>query len=363
MDDQQELLRLLLIPSLTEFRLFQLLATFGPAADLRGRSLEELTQVVPIDAAREILSDAYADQALRMGEKMSRAGINAIAHYVPSYPAWLTRIAGFPPVLFMRGRINPEDENALAVIGTRGATVYGKEVARSFTAEFVAAGFTIVSGLARGIDTEAHQSALRRGGRTIAVLGCGLDRTYPPENAKLADAIASQGAVLSEFPLGTAPLAYNFPRRNRIISGLSRAIVAIEAKERSGVMNTVTWAANQGKDVFAIPGSIYSRMSAGTNRLIKEGATPVSSAAEVLEALGAAAAPRPPAPAPRLAPEEQAVWNRLSFDPVYLDELAEQASLATPILLRVLLSMEMRGIVRQLPGMMFVRAQPLDKQG
>lgn len=355
MNDHRDLLDLLTVPGMTETRLRKLLALFPEPAAIKKAPLPELAGAVGMELARRIRHEGSDGAADRQFGIMDRLGIRALPCYDPAYPAWLKTMDGYPPVLFVLGRIEPRDENALAIVGTRGATVYGKDVAARFAADFAAAGFTVTSGLARGIDTAAHAGALSSGGRTIAVLGCGLDIPYPPENRRLMAEIAGQGCLVSEFMVGTPPLAQNFPRRNRIIAGLSRAIVAVEAKEKSGVMNTVGWAANQGKDVFAIPGNIYSKTSAGTNRLIKDGAIPVTSAAEVLSALGLPAAVPRPAAATALAGHEQAVWDVLSADPVYLDELAERTGRPTAGLLEILLGLEIKGLIRQLPGMMFVR--------
>lgn len=262
----------------------------------------------------------------------------------------------FPPVLFIRGAINPEDEAALAIIGTRGATIYGKKIAEDFAAEFAKAGITIVSGMARGIDTAAHYGALKNNGRTIAVLGCGLDICYPPENKKVMHEIIQNGAVISEFHIGTPPRAQNFPKRNRIIAGLAKAVVAIEAKEKSGVMNTVQWALEQNKDVYAIPGNIYAQTSAGTNRLIKDGAIPVTSANDVLESLGIQYTKKErEIKEVLLNEEEQIIWTELSFEPIYLDSLAEKLNISTGSILNTLLNLELKGLVKQLPGMMFVK--------
>jgi len=356
MNDHRDVLDLLVIPNMTEACLHKLFQAFKEPAAVKQATLPELSEAVGPEMARRIRQDPIASAVDHLLSVMTRLSIAIVPCYAPEYPAWLKAMDHFPPVLFMLGRITSADENALAIVGTRGATVYGKGVAAEFAAEFVRAGITVVSGMARGIDTAAHTSALKHGGRTIAILGCGLDIAYPPENRRLMAEIARHGCVISEFMVGTPPLAYNFPRRNRIIAGISRAIVAIEAKEQSGVMNTVNWAASQGKDVFAIPGNIYSKTSAGTNRLIKEGAMPVTSAAEVLESLGLPKArPDRTAPAAPQDDQERTVWEALSTDPVYLDELAERTGRPTAGLLQVLLSLEIKGLIRQLPGMMFVR--------
>ena len=210
--------------------------------------------------------------------------------------------------------------------------------------------------MARGIDTEAHIGAIQKGGRTIAVLGCGIDICYPPENEKLMTQITQIGAVTSEFNIGTPPFAKNSPKRNRIVSGLAKAIVAIEAKEKSGVMNTVKWALDQNKDVFAIPGNIYAKTSYGTNRLIKDGAIPVTSANEVLDYLGMQYVKEEKETDEVLLDEtERAVWQALSHEPIYIDDLADKIGQPTSSILNVLLKLEIKGYVKQLPGMSFVK--------
>jgi DNA processing protein len=341
---------------MTETRLYHLLERFPDPARIKKTPVAELAAVVGAEIAAGIAGFRADDRVREKYARLDDLAIRVIPYYDPAYPPWLRQVNHFPTVIFVRGEIQPRDELAVGVIGTRGATVYGKEVAARFASDFAAAGVTVVSGMARGIDTAAHRGALKNGGRTIAVLGCGLDIVYPPENRELMAEIVERGAVISEFNIGTGPLAQNFPKRNRIISGLSRAIVAIEAKEKSGVMNTVDWAASQGRDVFAIPGNIYSRASSGTNRLIKDGATPVTSAAEVLESLGVSrAGPERAARKIDLTAEEKDLWEILTADPVYLDELAERSNRPTSQILKTLLGLELKGAVRQLPGMMFVK--------
>ena len=212
------------------------------------------------------------------------------------------------------------------------------------------------STIARGIDTEAHAGTLQKGGLTNAVLGCGIDICDPPENKKLMAQITQSGAVTSEFNIGTPPLAQNFPKRNRIVSGLAKAIVAIEAKEKSGVLNTVKWALDQNKDVFAIPGNIYAKTSHGTNRLIKDGAIPVTSANDVLDYLGMQYVKEEKETEEVLLDEtERSVWQALSHEPIYLDNLADKIGQPTSSILNVLLKMEIKGYVKQLPGMSFVK--------
>lgn len=344
------------IEKLTETKLYNLLEKFKNPQAILNASFEELSEITGEEIARKIISIKVDDEIKRKWEILEKYEIKLIPYYAPEYPFWLKNIAHFPPVLFVRGSIKLEDEVAIGVVGTRGATVYGKSIAEEFAGEFAQAGVCVVSGMARGIDTSAHWGALKKNGRTIAVLGCGVDIIYPPENKNLYNEIIKNGAVISEFNIGTQPLAQNFPKRNRIISGLSRAIVAIEAKEKSGVMNTVEWALHQNKDIYAIPGNIYSKTSAGTNRLIKEGATPVTSATEVLDYLGIKFTKKErEVKEIVLNNEEKKVWEGLSLEPIYLDELKEKIEMPTSEILKILLDLEIKGLVKQLPGMMFVK--------
>ncbi len=355
-DETFELLHLLSIDALKVKDLHALIDNFGSCRKVVCASRKNLLGIVGEKNAAAINSFTISDTLIRKKRKLAEMGVNITPYYAPEYPRWLTSIDHFPPIIFVRGNIVPADELSIAVIGTRGATVYGKEIARKFAAEFARAGVTVVSGMARGIDTEAHRGALQNKGRTIAVLGCGVDTCYPPENRTLMIEIIASGAVISEFDIGTPPLAHNFPRRNRIVSGLAKAVVAIEAREKSGVMNTVKWALEQNKEVFAVPGNIFAKTSHGTNRLIKEGAIPATSPDEVLEYLGVKKTKREKAAHNiSLDEDESIIWEALSCDPIFLDALAEKLDQPTSSILNILLKLEIKGCVKQLPGMSFVR--------
>lgn len=314
-------------------------------------TIEGMTQEIAHAIGRHQRSRETVERIKKAEELQCRA----VTFLDADYPANLRTIDRAPPVLFIRGAILEPDQLALAIIGTRRATPYGMMVAQRFARGLGEQGITVVSGLARGIDTAAHIGAMAGGGRTVAVLGCGVDVFYPPENRKLYDQIAAHGAVISEFNLGTEPAAYNFPARNRVISGLSRAVLAVECRNSSGVLNTVRWAADQGRDVMAVPGTIVSETSLGTNQLIKDGARPVTVLEDLLEALNVQprSKPRPEKP---LSDADRALLVHLSENPVHIDALAEHAQQPMPHLLSQLLDMEIRGVVRQLPGMMFVKS-------
>ncbi len=275
------------------------------------------------------------------------------------YPALLKEIYDPPVVLFYRGRLELLNKEAFAVVGTRRPTRYGRNAAAHLTAELVQAGLVIVSGMARGIDTVVHQTVLEHGGDTIAVLGCGVDRVYPAENRELHHAVGERGLLLSEYPPGTEPEAGNFPRRNRIISGLSRGVLVVEAAERSGALITAWLALDQNREVFAVPGPIFAQASQGTNNLIRQGAKLVTRAEDILEEfetfrLGKSKAQTRLSIA--LPMEQQQVWDKLSENPIHVDDLAEELGISTFTLLGTLLEMELAGLVKQLPGKQFVRS-------
>ncbi len=356
MNETIELLSLLSIQQITEKKLHMLLERFGSPGNILGASRAELKNLLDRSTAQRIASFSRTNDVKEHFKTLKRLSARLIPYYSDDYPTWLKNTEHFPPIIFVRGRIIDEDELSVAVIGTRGASVYGKEIARRFAGDFARAGVTVISGMARGVDTVAHEGAIHGNGRTIAVMGCGIDICYPPENRNLMNAIIQHGAVVSEYNIGTPPLAHNFPKRNRIVSGLALAVIAIEAKERSGVMNTVKWALEQNKHVFAVPGNIFSRTSVGTNKLIKDGAIPVTSADEVMEYLGIKYVQKERQTEQILIDEEErAVWRALSLEPICLDELAERISQPTSAILNTLLKLEIKGYVKQLPGMNFIK--------
>jgi DNA processing protein len=270
-----------------------------------------------------------------------------------------------PPLLYVSGSLHEPDEPALAVVGARRATPAGRSVTERLAGELAAAGFTIVSGLARGVDAAAHQGALAAGGRTVAVLGCGLGRTYPPEHQRLRHEIEERGAVISELPLDAAPHSGHFPRRNRIISGLSMGVIVTEAAIGSGSLITARLAAEQGRDVFAVPGFVNAETSRGTHALIKEGAALIEEAQDVIDALVPQLEPamrvrlsavlQKPAPTHNFGNHERLVYDALSYDPRTVDHLLEQTGLPVPEVMASLLSLELQRLVRQLPGQRYLK--------
>lgn len=293
--------------------------------------------------------------------QVQAAGIDLLTWQSPDYPRYLREIPNAPPLLYRRGRLQENDQWAVAVVGTRRLTPYGRQVTRDLVTRLAHQGVTIVSGLARGIDAIAHQAALDAGGRTIAVLGSGLDTIYPPENRPLADRIIQEerGVIISEYALGVQPDAKNFPPRNRIISGLSLGVVVIEAGETSGALITANFAIEQNREVFAIPGSILSPVSRGPNRLIQQGAKLVTRVDDILEELNLTQVVEQAAVQLALpeSAEEALILGRLSHQPVHIDEISREVGLPTALVSGTLALMELKGMAQQVGGMNYVRTR------
>lgn len=292
--------------------------------------------------------------AARELKRCRDSNIKVVTMACPDYPALLHTIPDPPPVLYCKGRLPQPSQILLAVVGSRKATAYGRRVTRDFVRTIAASGVGIVSGLALGIDAAAHAACLDVKGYTIAVLGNGLDISYPPANRNLYARVAELGCLISEFPLDTPPRAAHFPRRNRLISGLCRGILVAEAALRSGAMITVGYALEQGRDVFAVPGNITSSASAGCNRLIEQGARPALSAAEILAELGVDAPADTPAPAAP-NPTQVAILKHLDQQGVTLDDLSFLTGLTCSTLLAGLVGLELQGLVQRLPGQKYAR--------
>ena len=293
-----------------------------------------------------------ADEEIKKAREMN---MEIIPYPLDGYPEMLRHFDYAPPIIYAWGNTSLLHEVGIAIVGSRKATPYGKRVARMFAMDLSDLGFVVISGGARGIDTVAHRATLSKNGKTIVVLGSGLDVPYPAENKKLFKEVAEKGGcVITEFPFGTKPNAENFPQRNRIISGLSLATVVIEAGKTSGALITARWALEQGKEVLAVPGPIDSPLSSGTNRLIKMGAHIATSVQDILEELGIRVEPKK-IELPHLTDEETRVFRLIGNDPVHLEELSEKLNQTPFILLETLLSLELKGVIEQLPGKYFVR--------
>lgn len=289
-------------------------------------------------------------------EKLDRHSVSVLTCNDHAYPSRLKEIYDYPPVLYVLGSLLPDDEWCLAVVGTRRATVYGKQVTEEIVTDLAQSKITVVSGLAKGIDTIAHQSALAAGGRSLAVFACGLDIVYPAENARLASDIIEYGALISEYPLGTRPRAENFPRRNRILSGLSLGVLVTEAGETSGAMITARMALEQNREVFAIPGSILSPASRGANNLIQEGAKLVRDYTDILEELNLTTVTRQ-MEMKEILPEsdtEFLLLKQLSAEPTHIDEVCQKSGLTVATVSGTLAMMELKGLIKQVGTMNYV---------
>ncbi|MBI4828634.1 MAG: DNA-protecting protein DprA [Nitrospinae bacterium] len=346
----------------------RLVAAFGSARAVFGASTAELLSVR--DAAPALVESIRESDPVKLAERETALAAKLSARILlmddEGYPAPLASAAAPPPVLTVAGEWKKEDEAALAVVGTRAPTTYGKAMTQKFTVALVKAGLTIVSGLARGVDGVAHRAALECGGRTVAVLGCGLNVFYPPEHRELQGRIAGQGAVISQFPCAAAPSKVTFPARNRVISGLSLGALVVEAPEKSGALITAYAALEDNREVFALPGPVNSPRSEGTNRLIQKGHAKLAlSVDDILDEL-------PPAVrdaarqgqltlslekrAPELDGEERALLHLLDHEERHIDDLAQAAGLPSHKASVILLSLEIKGLVTQSAGKMFSRS-------
>lgn len=313
-------------------------------------------------AARAIVRSRTDESVEQEIEALDRLGARLLTILDPDYPLLLARIYDPPPFLYCLGSGSFQDRPVIAMVGSRNASEYGRKITERLAYSLALAGVIVVSGLARGIDTAAHSGALIAKGRTVAVLGSGLDVIYPPENRNLVEQITENGLVCSEFPLGALPERPHFPVRNRIISGLSLGVVIVEATQHSGSLITARLALEQGREVFAVPGSVESFKSSGTHGLIKQGAKLVEHAQDILDELPGYIGPSKPeseapapAPAPDLSADQRRIWDLLAAGPKQIDLLARETGLAVGPLLSHLLDMELKGVIKQLPGKFFER--------
>ncbi len=356
------------VPGIGNHLFKRLLERFKTPQNVFKASFDELTQVKGVSGriAASVVSFKLPDSVKKELDNLRNTNYRIITMSDGEYPFPLLQIPDPPPFLYVYGDL-PDITRSVAVVGSRKASRYGVFTAKKLSEDLAAQGFVVVSGMARGIDTAAHIGAVEGGGKTIAVLGSGLERIYPWENRRLFHKIAVNGAVVTEFSLHTAPLAPNFPIRNRIISGLTLGVVVVEAAERSGSLITARLAAEQGREVFAVPGSVHTDKSIGAHNLIKQGAGLVETAEDIIEELKfmiddggsfaenrkAAKPSREPAPKIELTAEESMIYDQLSPSPVHIDDLVRKTSMEPGVLSGILLNLELKGIVHQAPGKLF----------
>ncbi len=342
----------------------RLLDRFGKPEKIFTAADEDLLAVEGVTPrlAASLRSHRLTDELREEAARVDALGYCILPYTDADYPPLLRQIPDPPPYLYAYGTLSPSIKN-LALVGSRNATRYGIMATTRLASDLAGLDITVVSGMARGVDTAAHIGAMSGGGRTVAILGSGLERVYPAENMKLFHRIAENGAVMSEFPLASAPEPHHFPIRNRIISGMSLGVVIVEATKRSGSLITARLALEQNREVFAVPGNIHSHKSAGTNSLIKQGAKLVEGPQDILEELshvitvhraGSRGKQEPvPAHLPPLSEDEQQVFTALGPDPVHIDDLVRRLSMAPGRLSAILLQLELKGVVQQSPGKLF----------
>lgn len=349
------------IPGIGRVRFQQMERHFGGLAEAWAASRAGLQEAGLDEAAiRAIVEARPGIDPAREAEALAAAGVAALTWHDDGYPARLKEVHDLPPVLFVRGTLLASDELAVAVVGTRRVSVYGRQVADEMARGLAGQGVTVVSGLARGVDAIAHRAALEAGGRTIGVLACGLDLIYPPEHKRLAEEIIERGALISEYALGVEPRGDFFPRRNRILSGVSLGVLVVEGDVKSGAMITARIANDQNREVFAIPGSVYSANSRGPNKMIQEGMAKLTlSVDDVLAELNLSVAPHQIEAAALMPADdtERTILETLGAEPVYVDDLRRACGLPISTVTSVLAMLELKGAVRQVGQMNYVRAR------
>ncbi|MCL1843155.1 MAG: DNA-processing protein DprA [Defluviitaleaceae bacterium] len=353
-----------MVGRLSSRKLNLLLENFGTARNVFAAGVSEIVRVASLSAqAAGVVAQSHSLEYIeKMLESLQSAGIAYFPRTHERFPELLKEIPDPPAGIFCIGTLPSDNTHKVAVIGSRKCSEYGLMAARLMSKPLAAAGVVIVSGMARGVDSMAHRGAISGRGKTVAVLGCGVDICYPSENRGLREEIINNGCVISEYPPGTMPAPAFFPARNRIISGLSRGVVVTEAGKKSGTLITVNQAIEQGREVFAVPGNISSRLSEGTNQLIRDGATPVSDYTDILFALGLPEEENIPAenknskiPRVNLAPDEKQVYDSLNFEPVSMDMLMEVTQINPSRLHFICTQLEIKGLARRLPGSRYVK--------
>jgi len=362
-EERDAWLALSLIPEVGPATFHRLVEELGSAQAVLTASMERLEHVAGVsrEAARAVAGFPWREALERELRVIETRGLGLLRFGDLGYPEPLAQIHSPPPIIYLRGTIGAEDRVAIAIVGSRRATSYGVEMAERISGELAQRRVAIISGMARGIDAAAHRGALEAGGRTIAVLGCGLGVIYPPEHAELSDRIAANGAVLSEFPVFAPPKPDHFPRRNRIISGLGLGVVVVEAGTESGALITANYALEQGREVFAVPGQVTSRSSRGCHQLIKAGAKLAESWEDIWEEIESQVGPpselgaRVAAATPAIEPEERLIVDALEAGPLQIDDLIGQTRLPAGQMASLLLSLMLKGVIEELPGKSFAR--------
>jgi len=363
MTEREALITLNMISSIGSIRLKRLLEYFGSPLKVLFSSKDKLMRVEGIreNIADQILKARKIDIKKEL-DLVEREGVEILTVNDDSYPENLKNIYDPPLVLYIKGEVSPQDKLAIAIVGSRRASYYGISVAERFAQNLASLGITIVSGMARGIDSASHRGAIRARGRTVAVLGSGLLNIYPPENKDLFQEISKCGVVISEFPMETKPLRENFPRRNRVISGLSLGVLVVEAARNSGALITADSALEQGREVFALPGKIDSSTSWGTNQLIKQGAKLIDNVEEILEELNLSLKDlrrkeEKEILRPNLTYDEAKIYNLLSSEPKHLDDILIELGLPLSKIISNLVNLEMKRLIKELPGKFYIKKQ------
>ncbi|MFA6350495.1 MAG: DNA-processing protein DprA [Candidatus Omnitrophota bacterium] len=361
MTSLEALVGLNMVDGIGSVRLSRLMEFFGKPENILNAPIEKLNSVSGI--GDEIASRINSFDHKQLSHELALAGklgLKIVSREDADYPVNLKVIPGAPILLYVKGKLEEIDRLSIAIVGSRRASYYGLNAAQKFGGELSVQGLTVVSGMARGIDTAAHKGALKAGGRTIAVIGSGFNYIYPEENMELAEEISRHGAVISEFSLNKPPRRENFPRRNRIISGLSLGTLVVEAARNSGAIITADFALEQGREVFALPGKVDTMSAYGTNELIKQGAKLVTCVEDILEEFGInAEINRDASISARedICSKESVLYKLITADPLTIDELAEKSNLSIPCLSELLLQMRLKKRIRQLPGKLFVRSE------
>lgn len=338
-----------------------LLERFGSPEAVFAASEAELESVERLSPkAKEKILGPVPAGIERDLQTIEQTGISVLPIHSPDYPQSLSAIYDPPVVLYVKGNLRESDKMAVAIVGSRRASEYGKSVASRIAEDLAGRGLTVVSGGARGIDTEAHKGALKAGGRTIAFLGCGLDVVYPAENKKLFEAMCERGAVVSEFPLGATPEPWRFPPRNRLISGMSLGVLVCQSPKASGALITASYAAEQGKDVYAVPGNIDDERNSGSHKLIQDGALLVQDATDILRELGIDSDEEDQPkqmllPIESLNEQERNIASLLSLEPMPIDQIIEKTGISAPMVSGTLTILEMKNVIKRVPGNAYVR--------